>query len=1044
MDMDEVGAQVAAPVFIQQSISPIGRKRDLYYQIPNLHPHWLPQPQTHTLQLRDDWNPKTWDWDCRRFEAKPVDSEVVRLDVSVKSSSNSGLTSRNGGGESEGDERSLDLNLGSCPNPVEETQPNRPNKKVRPGSPGGSNYPKCQVDCCTEDLSTAKDYHRRHKVCEVHSKASKALVGNQMQRFCQQCSRFHLLSEFDEGKRSCRRRLAGHNRRRRKTQPEEIRTRAVVPGNRDNNSNPNPNMDLVALLTALACAQGRNEVKPIESPTVPDGEQLLQMLNKINSLPLPTDLFSKLNNIGGLAGKNLQHSLANPQNDTNGTSQSTMDLLAVLSSTLASSSPDALALLSQKRDEVNNSDKTKLASSDHPGITANVEKRILDVPSAGGERSSSSHQSPSQDSDSHVQDTRSSLSLQLFTSSPDNESGPTVAFSRKYYSSASSNPLEDRSPSSSPVMQELFPLQTSPETMRLKNEKNTGFRTGCLPLELFGASNRGAENNIFKGFGHQSGYASSGSDNSPPSLNSDSQDRTGRIVFKLLGKDPSHLPGTLRTQIYNWLTNIPSEMESYIRPGCVVLSVYVAMSASAWQQLEENLQERVRFLLQDSRSDFWRNSRFLVNTGRRVASYKDGKIRLSKSWRTWNSPELISVSPVAVVAGEETTLLVKGRNLTNDGIKIRCAHMGNYTLLKVAGSACRKAEFDELNVNSFRIQGPSHSFLGRCFIEVENGFRVDSFPLIIANATICKELNHLEGKFHHRDITEQAHSSPTSREEVLRFLNELGWLFQKKKHMSSDFQGDSDFALTRFKFLLVFSVERDYCTLVRTILDMVVDRNSDRDGLNTESWDILSEIQLLNRAVKRRSPKMAEMLIHYSVNPSPDSSKSFIFPPNVSGPGGITPLHLAACSSGSEDMIDVLTNDPQEIGLTSWNTLRDSSGQTPYSYAAVRNNHGYNTLVARKLADKRNLQVSMNIGIEGIEQMMGRSKSKRSCETCGTVALKYGRRVSGSNRLFPTPLIHSMLAVAAVCVCVCVFMHAFPTVRQGGHFSWGGLDYGPM
>lgn len=31
-------------------------------------------------------------------------------------------------------------------------------------------------------------------------------------------SRFHLLEEFDEGKRSCRRRLAGHNRRRRKTQ----------------------------------------------------------------------------------------------------------------------------------------------------------------------------------------------------------------------------------------------------------------------------------------------------------------------------------------------------------------------------------------------------------------------------------------------------------------------------------------------------------------------------------------------------------------------------------------------------------------------------------------------------------------------------------------------------------------------------------------------------------------------------------------------------------------------------------------------------------
>lgn len=34
--------------------------------------------------------------------------------------------------------------------------------------------------------------------------------------------RFHVLQEFDEGKRSCRRRLAGHNKRRRKTHPDNM------------------------------------------------------------------------------------------------------------------------------------------------------------------------------------------------------------------------------------------------------------------------------------------------------------------------------------------------------------------------------------------------------------------------------------------------------------------------------------------------------------------------------------------------------------------------------------------------------------------------------------------------------------------------------------------------------------------------------------------------------------------------------------------------------------------------------------------------------
>lgn len=35
--------------------------------------------------------------------------------------------------------------------------------------------------------------------------------------------RFHSLEEFDEGKRSCRKRLDGHNRRRRKPQPDTSR-----------------------------------------------------------------------------------------------------------------------------------------------------------------------------------------------------------------------------------------------------------------------------------------------------------------------------------------------------------------------------------------------------------------------------------------------------------------------------------------------------------------------------------------------------------------------------------------------------------------------------------------------------------------------------------------------------------------------------------------------------------------------------------------------------------------------------------------------------
>ena len=118
----------------------------------------------------------------------------------------------------------------------------------------------------------------------------------------------------------------------------------------------------------------------------------------------------------------------------------------------------------------------------------------------------------------------------------------------------------------------------------------------------------------------------------------------------------------------------------------------------------------------------------------------------------------------------------------------------------------------------------------------------------------------------------------------------------------------SGYSLSRFKFLFTFTVERDCCTLVKTLLDILVNFNG--NGLSRESLGMLSEVQLLNRAVKRRCRKMINLLINYSVI---SSDKKYIFPPNLAGPGGLTPLHLAASMSNSEDLIDALTNDPEEV-----------------------------------------------------------------------------------------------------------------------------------
>lgn len=125
----------------------------------------------------------------------------------------------------------IDLNLGRFGDPrdaqncrgipkstsiVSPSKSSAPPRRHRAGMNSHTAY--CQVYGCNKDLSSSKEYHKRHKVCEAHSRTAKVIVNGIEQRFCQQCSRFHLLAAFDDGKRSCRKRLAGHNERRRKPQ----------------------------------------------------------------------------------------------------------------------------------------------------------------------------------------------------------------------------------------------------------------------------------------------------------------------------------------------------------------------------------------------------------------------------------------------------------------------------------------------------------------------------------------------------------------------------------------------------------------------------------------------------------------------------------------------------------------------------------------------------------------------------------------------------------------------------------------------------------
>uniref|UniRef100_A0A1D1Y8E3 Squamosa promoter-binding-like protein 16 n=1 Tax=Anthurium amnicola TaxID=1678845 RepID=A0A1D1Y8E3_9ARAE len=179
-----------------------------------------------------DWDMKMHPWDMGELDrdADPSLGSLVRPSTSLghhTSPSDCSVDLKLGGLGDFGfsgkwkDQNSFSMTMVTSSSSSAMASPSGSSKRTRAVSNGIQNA-SCLVDGCKSDLSNCREYHRRHKVCEVHSKTPVVMVNGQEQRFCQQCSRFHLLVEFDEVKRSCRKRLDGHNRRRRKPQPDPL------------------------------------------------------------------------------------------------------------------------------------------------------------------------------------------------------------------------------------------------------------------------------------------------------------------------------------------------------------------------------------------------------------------------------------------------------------------------------------------------------------------------------------------------------------------------------------------------------------------------------------------------------------------------------------------------------------------------------------------------------------------------------------------------------------------------------------------------------
>lgn len=162
-----------------------------------------------------------------------------------------------------------------------------------------------------------------------------------------------------------------------------------------------------------------------------------------------------------------------------------------------------------------------------------------------------------------------------------------------------------------------------------------------------------------------------------------------------------------------------------------------------------------------------------------------------------------------------------------------------------------------------------------------------------------------------------------ARSQAMEFIHEMGWLlhkYQLKSRYGNEESNLEFFPFERFKCLVEFSMEREWCSVVNKLLEILFSGTVSGEEKPFLKF-AMSEMSLLHRAVRKNSRSLVAMLLRYVPEKIADELSSeygsliggYLFRPDVAGPGGLTPLHVAAGRDGSEDILDALTDDPGKV-----------------------------------------------------------------------------------------------------------------------------------
>ncbi|KAJ0979695.1 hypothetical protein J5N97_015169 [Dioscorea zingiberensis] len=524
-------------------------------------------------------------------------------------------------------------------------------KRVRmSGAAAGA---RCQVPGCEADIRELKGYHRRHRVCLRCANAPSVVLDGEPKRYCQQCGKFHILPDFDEGKRSCRRKLERHNKRRRRkpTDPSTMGKEKELRGN---------------LSAHAKCDEQRKEM------------------------------------MRGSATRTV-------------ISDKTLDIETILESDEGHGSPTSPVTSFQ-----------------------NVQ----------------------------------SNSVVTFTASDETKMEEKIDYSRPDLSSTKCN--------------------------------KSAYSSVCP---------------------------------------------TGRISFKLYDWNPAEFPRRLRHQIFQWLANMPVELEGYIRPGCTILTIFIAMPQFMWEKLSQDVALYVRDLVNAPESLFSGRGNILIHLSNKIVQVmKDGTSLMNVKMEV-QVPRLHYIYPTYFEAGKPMEFIACGSNLDQPKFRFLVSFAGKYLdcdsyEMSMVNKENTRDSADITDHEMFRISitWTDSEVFGPAFIEVENVSGLSNFiPVLLGNERVCSELPRIQEVFDKPSSGSKEVSHPMLNSEspnscepfALRqaamsdILLDIAWLL-KDPRMGKSKVAFSSTNVQRITCLLQYLTRNEFISILEEILpnlDYIISEN---------------------------------------------------------------------------------------------------------------------------------------------------------------------------------------------------------------------------